>query len=154
MYRLTYGRRSGTPRRARNEPQSLMSFAHPETMKMPLWGPFFLAKALRRQEFTGLAPLRPSRLCERVPARRVAAIFRADERRWTRRQSQAPRAHPGDCVCFRFPPKTGHYESRRSTCLVASFVWPPAASHRRKNLKFCGNHYIRFGLNRRGGRLK
>jgi len=45
---------------------------------MLLWGPFFLAKALRRQEFTGLAPLRPSRLCERVPARRVAAIFRAE----------------------------------------------------------------------------
>jgi hypothetical protein len=50
-----------------------MSSAHPETMKIQ-WRsghfeartriPFSLAKTLRRQEFTGLAPLRPSRLCK------------------------------------------------------------------------------------------
>jgi hypothetical protein len=47
------------------EPQSFMSFAHPETMKILLSTLFFLAKTLRRQEFTGLAPLRRSRLCEK-----------------------------------------------------------------------------------------
>ncbi len=37
----------------RKEPQSLTSFAHPETMKMALWGAFFLAKAQRRGVFRG-----------------------------------------------------------------------------------------------------
>jgi len=95
LYGLSLGRDS--PQRTQR-PQSLMSFAHPETMKMPLWGPFFLAKALRPQECTGLAPLGPSRLCERVPARRVAAIFRADERR--DRRDTAPMAKAG----YKYPP--------------------------------------------------
>jgi hypothetical protein len=42
--------------------QSIMNFVHPETTEMLLSMVFFLAKTLRRQEFTGLAPLRPSRL--------------------------------------------------------------------------------------------
>ncbi len=59
-----------------------MSFAHPETMKMTLSGPFFLAKTLRCQEFTSSPSLRTSRLCEtgfpRHRPRRVAVIFRAE----------------------------------------------------------------------------
>jgi hypothetical protein len=32
-----------------------MNFVHPETMKMPPYRPFFLAKTLRRQEFVRCA---------------------------------------------------------------------------------------------------
>jgi hypothetical protein len=58
-----------------------MNFVHPETMKILLSTLFFLAKTLRRQQFMGLAPLRPSHLRREKGFAfewcRVPVIFRA-----------------------------------------------------------------------------